>query len=1008
MFRLPLYLRKLLFPFLFLLPTLFVSAQVLDTARVIREVDSLIQVSRELTGKREFEKALAVNDAAEKIALEKFGRESDAYGNCCCSRGRLLYSRGDFSDAKKWLKECNTIKGLVLGKRHSEYAASLNALAIACKSLGELENAEGYLIEAITIVEVQNIKNTQYAAYLSNLGNLYRAMYKFEKAMPLLIEAKAIQEIQPGKMHSDYTNTLNNLAILYAEIGNFKQAELLLLDIKSIREKIWKKNHPDFSSSFINLASIYLSLGLYEKAEHLLLEAKVILETELGTPDLIRSKNYLKLLNNLAIVYWRIKDYEKAEALFIELIEIREKEGKRHRDYATALFNLANLYFDLGRFSEVEQLYIEAKTIKDEILGNKHPKYAQILNNTGKFYWKTGNYKQAESLFIEAIIIYEETFGKEHPEYIRVLNNLGQFYMDSNNYEKAEIFISESGRLNKSLQIEGLHYLSELEMSRNLSAFSQWQEETLSLVHRAYYSNKARTGIPLICYDNTLFYKGFLLTAANQIKQLALSDSATTEKFNLLKSYQRRLAAEYAKPIAERKNVAELEEKANEIEKDLARSVAGYGEAMRQVKWQEVQQVLRPGEAAIEFVHYRYYDKKETDSIMYAALLLRPGDEQPFFVPLCEARQLQSHIEAQRLKSINNLYAYFGEGSPSLYTLLWSSLEPYLKGVNTIYYSPSGELHRFNLAAVGLPSGVLDDRYRLQLLMSTRQLVSPAQPPSAKKGEALVFGGIRYDVDSTAIYKANEKFGALTKDATGGYLDYVDRTRGDFKGMWGYLEGTKQEADSIRMTLEDAGFAVMLRQGEEATEEVFKQTGRYGGRNIASPTILHIATHGYFFPDPTQQPTKGGVDNEPVFKMSEHPLIRSGLILAGANHAWSTGRPYTGAEDGILTAYEVSQMDLSNTELVVLSACETGLGDIQGNEGVYGLQRAFRIAGAKYLLMSLWNVPDEATRQLMTGFYRYWLTDKMPLEDAFRKAQVELRIQNSDPEVWAGFVLIKG
>jgi CHAT domain-containing protein len=137
-------------------------------------------------------------------------------------------------------------------------------------------------------------------------------------------------------------------------------------------------------------------------------------------------------------------------------------------------------------------------------------------------------------------------------------------------------------------------------------------------------------------------------------------------------------------------------------------------------------------------------------------------------------------------------------------------------------------------------------------------------------------------------------------------------------------------------------------------------------------------------------------------------MIRSGLILAGANHAWATGKPLRpGMEDGILTAYEISQMNLSNTELVVLSACETGLGDIQGNEGVYGLQRAFKIAGAKYLIMSLWQVPDKQTSLLMTTFYKKWLEEKMKIPAAFRAAQKELREAGLDPYQWAGFVLVE-
>ena len=206
--------------------------------------------------------------------------------------------------------------------------------------------------------------------------------------------------------------------------------------------------------------------------------------------------------------------------------------------------------------------------------------------------------------------------------------------------------------------------------------------------------------------------------------------------------------------------------------------------------------------------------------------------------------------------------------------------------------------------------------------------------------------------------------------------------------------------------MQSAGVPVTVKKGYAATEESFKNIG---ANNSPSPGILHIATHGYFFPDPKVQAKSNGLigQNESVFKLSDHPMLRSGLIMAGGNASWQGKQTLEGREDGILTAYEISQMNLSNTELVVLSACEPGLGDIQGNEGVYGLQRAFKIAGAKYLIMSLWQVPDKQTSLLMTTFYKKWLEDKMTIPDAFHAAQKELREIGLDPYQWAGFVLVE-
>jgi len=176
-----------------------------------------------------------------------------------------------------------------------------------------------------------------------------------------------------------------------------------------------------------------------------------------------------------------------------------------------------------------------------------------------------------------------------------------------------------------------------------------------------------------------------------------------------------------------------------------------------------------------------------------------------------------------------------------------------------------------------------------------------------------------------------------------------------------------------------------------------------------SPSIVHLSTHGFFYPNiKKEQDNMLSLSQEKnVFKYSEDPMIRAGLLLAGANETWGKDIAPSSSEDGILTAKEISNLNLRNTELVVLSACETGLGEINGSEGVYGLQRAFKMAGAKNLLMSLWKVPDEATQELMTAFYTNWLSEKMTLHDAFQTAQQTMRAKYADPYMWAGFILIE-
>jgi CHAT domain-containing protein len=515
-----------------------------------------------------------------------------------------------------------------------------------------------------------------------------------------------------------------------------------------------------------------------------------------------------------------------------------------------------------------------------------------------------------------------------------------------------------------------------------------------------------------LAFDHALFHKGFLLTAASRLNFPVSTSPESTEINNRLKGYRRRLAAEYAKPIAERQGVADLEEKANGAEKELARSLVGYADAIRQVKYQEVKARLKKSEAAIEFVHFQVNFPKITDSIIYAALVVLPELEQPKFIPLFEEKSLDSLLNSKSERKadyVNNLYTLADRGAvateahkKSLYELLWNPLEQQLSGIKTIYFSPSGLLHRINLDAIPVSeTETLADRYNLIELNSTRHLVLPTKV-KVLKNDAVLYGGIHFEMDSTW---SNAE--GMLASRSRGELSFQNTDASLRGGSWNYLTGTEREVASIEKIMQVAGVAVQLKKGTDATEESFKN---FGANNSASPRILHIATHGYFFSDEKNKVNDPGLgkQTEPVFKVADHPMLRSGLILAGGNHAWKTGKPFQeGMEDGILTAYEISQMNLSHTELVVLSACETGLGDIQGNEGVYGLQRAFKIAGVKYLIMSLWQVPDKQTSLLMTTFYKKYLDEKLSIPDAFHAAQKQMRDNGLDPYNWAGFVLIE-
>jgi CHAT domain-containing protein len=1014
-------------------------------------------------------KAMGRYESAELMYLEAktiqekvVGKTNPEYANILNNLGNLYLAMGRLTLVRPLLLEAKDIREKVLGKEHPDYASSVGNLANLEKTEGHYDDAERLYLEAKDLQEkAVGKKHPAYARSLNNLAALYLAIGHYEPTEPLLLEAKAIRETVLGKEHPDYSRNLGSLAWLYTEMGRYEVAETFYLETKSIQEKALTKEHPSYAATVHNLAVLYNLMGRFEDAEKGYLEAKSIQEKTLGKENY----DYARSLNNLAFLYYKMGRYNLSEQLYLEAKPITEKTlGKEHPDYAQILSDIASLYLAEDKYEAAEQFYLQATAILEKnrgkeqlqfakilsnlgilyvymrrypeadtiftqtqniiakLIGKEHPDYAPILNNRAVLYATMEDYEKAVPLYLESMAVWTKTLGQDHPQYIKSLNSLALSYEGGGDYETAAPLILEASRLQQVKITTAAKYLSESELSLYGATFSKNFDHFFSF---AQIVNSANPLILRASYNNALFYKDFLLDAVSKRNNLTQSDTTAARLSILQKSYLRCLSREYAKPIVQRNTtqIANWEEKANSVEKDLIRSVAGYSDLVKQVSWQEVQQKLITRSAAIEFISYRYYTPKLTDSVMYAALVLFPKDTTPHFIPLFEERQLQALLNRPGLSEKLVLKDLYGN-SPELRRLIWDPLKPLLRDVKTIYYSPSGLLHRINPGALLDESGqTLSEGRQWVRVGCTRELVTSrladhsfALTPEKNNNStltAMVYGGITYDMDSLTFSRAypigtiDSTEMPLRKDGAFSYIiseqpDASD-TRGNPDGTWSTLAATSKEADEVSAMLAGAGFSAQKRQGFYASEEQFKQVGV----NAPSPRVLHLATHGFSYPDPKKTPPKGFADSEPTYKMLDDPMLRSGLVLAGANYYWKNKRPLTNREDGVLVAYEVRDLNLRNTELAVLSACQTGFGDVVGSEGVYGLQRAFRIAGAKFLIVSLWQVPDEQTQELMRLFYQNWLDKNESLRDAFNHAQQALREKESSPFMWAGFVLIE-
>ena len=515
-------------------------------------------------------------------------------------------------------------------------------------------------------------------------------------------------------------------------------------------------------------------------------------------------------------------------------------------------------------------------------------------------------------------------------------------------------------------------------------------------------SNKAAEHL----YNSALFSKGLQLRTSTLIQDAILSsgDTAIINRYNEI-NYLNSL----------HNNDAQMKMELNLLQKVPFDKT--FDEKM-QKKWTEVKELLKEDEVAIEFMRIPHWKNIEelisnTEPLAdYCALLLRNNSKHPEIIPLCSEDYLQSLLTRKVFKDAihyNNIYSNNKKRDcrgDELYNALWAPIEKHLQGVSTIYYSTDGVLHSLALHAMHDSAKVcLSDRYAMNLLSSTGDIQEFKSRKSRKPASAVVYGGAHFSVENgDELVAATEKYNIRQQ----GDGLFAELQRSDNEGSWPYLPGTLVEAEYVKKKMDSIKVPARLLTGVEANEESFKAMDRN------APQLLHVATHGFYIS--TQESDQ--ISNFMDFLASAHNLdsvadaqsrsdamLRSGLIFAGGNRAWSNREAIDGVEDGILTSAEISSLNLSSTKLLVLAACQSGLGEANDHEGVFGLQRAFKLAGVETIIMTLWRVPDDTTAKLIQLFYDNW-TAGMEKHAAFKKAQQQIRAENPNPYYWGAFVIL--
>jgi tetratricopeptide (TPR) repeat protein len=872
----------------------------------------------------------------------------------------LYYAMGEYPKAEPLFEEALRIRRKVLGPKHLDTALSLNNLALLYHAMGEYAKAEPLLEEALRIRQkVLGKEHPDVAVSLNNLAELYRAIAEYAKAEPLYQEALRIYRKVLGPENPGTVTFLNNLALLYQNMGEYAKAEPLFEEALRIRQKVLGKEHPDTAASLNNLATLYWTMGEYAKTEPLLQEALRIWQKILGPEHPYTADS----LNNLAKLYEDMGEYAKAEPLYKEALGIRQKVlGKEHIDSAMSLDTLAELYIAMGEYAKAQPLCEEALRIWQKVLGPEHPSTAIGLNTLALLYHAMGEYAKAEPLYQEALRIYQKVLGPEHPSTAIGLNNLALLEFDLYRIDEATALARQASATELTI------------LSKIFSFTSEEQRLAYLEVFHPYRFFPILKGTETDLAAAVLRYKGVVLDSIIEERLLAEAsqgseDQKLVEQLNLDKRQLGQLLLQPAQKLSDKTNqrIEALEGEVEKIESQLAQLVAGLAQARHAlgVSPEQVQSAIPNDGALIEYLRYGHYLGKGQWEERYGAIVLF-SKGTPLWIPLGKANEIEHLVRR---------YGTLVRGSPqekellenlqALYEALWVPIGQALPSqTKRIIISPDGQLNFISFATLlTKDKQFLAEKYDVQYVASGRDLLRQAKPSTTR--EVVLFANPDFGLASAAILaKADNGSDPGSKSIRGSEKRDVED--------WSFesLTGTQKESDELIKKFTGWGWTPSDFTKKGATKEALLK--------IHSPYILHLATHGFFAKeDPTATHAESEFplnDRQSVTKSKffKNPMHRSGLALAGAQTTiedWKRDEVPPVENDGILTAEDVSTLDLQGTWLVTLSACDTGSGEARAGEGVMGLRRGFIQAGAQNLLMTLWPISDEVTVQIMSDFY---------------------------------------
>lgn len=872
---------------------------------------------------------------------------------------------GQYEEAVRLYRTCMIRSREEKGIDYPVFKNSLLGMAMCYEKIGDEDKSIAYSKKALDLIRVQyGPASKQYDDCFSSLIRRLVTRGDINQTVLALLEYLPPSDAELCRSWGD---------IVYMALLTYSSTSRWALAgrcVEKLRE-IMPHYSPPRMDTYYNMAILSaLKSGRFQDADFYLNEVKK--DADFNQAEILHIELTLAYLTG---------DAARGMELAREQLSLCSKlYGKKSCEYATALADYGTVLSIAGDDRQAAKELEKALDIYRQLWDSESDINASReilpLGTLGFAYAKLGVTQKALARMEEAVHIAGSLMGEGHEEYALALENLASIKRDAGRMRDAASDYAAVYGIRRKKAMENFLLMNGNE---RLSYWEQTNGSICSLYECCSGLNDS--SLNATCYDAALFSKGLLLHSSIALQRFIL-ESGDEEVITLYRNLHQNKPGLSLGPSVDDRSAEE---------RKLLDKVSALGDYTRSLRtsWKDVRGALTEKDVAIEFVTLG-----EKTSLSYGALVLKADSEYPAFIRLCDEGILSGLME----QSANSLYSP-GQVAEQLYSLIWKPLELFLSEGCNVYFSPGGLLHHLAIeSTLDLQGERMGERFRLHRVSSTRE-VCRGQVPVEYRSAAL-FGGLDYDADPEELFR--ESFSDISEAP---FLPGMSRGVAEALALsgaarnWPYLPGTKKEVETVSGLMEQRGMGVTLYRGVEGTEDaLYALSGRHR-------SIIHLATHGFFLQQDNTQDGLYPVLGGELFSVSQTTDANSGLVFAGANNSRSGGDYLQGLGDGILTPGEVQALDFTGTDLVVLSACDSGQGSLSGEE-LFGLQRGFKQAGVRSILMTLSRVDDDAAALMMTSFYSSLLSGASK-HDAYIQAQNKTRERFPLPQYWAPFILLE-